>query len=86
MCGMRVCLCIAPAAVLTARVLRCFCRGCQVALDVAEALHHMHTDLGVMHSDLKARWAACRRLPTRDVAALERRHLRLPWSWLGSAS
>jgi hypothetical protein len=37
-----------------------------VALDVAEALHHMHTDLGVMHSDLKARWAAGRRLKKKE--------------------
>ena len=29
------------------------CRGRQVALDVAEALDHLHTQLGVMHGDLK---------------------------------
>jgi len=42
-------------------VLRCavravpavLCRGRQIALDIAEALDHLHTQLGVMHSDLK---------------------------------
>jgi hypothetical protein len=29
------------------------CRGRQVALDVAEALDYLHTQLKVMHSDLK---------------------------------
>ncbi|PSC74771.1 serine threonine-kinase [Micractinium conductrix] len=28
-------------------------RGCQVALDVAEALDFLHTQLGILHSDLK---------------------------------
>ncbi|PSC74722.1 serine threonine-kinase [Micractinium conductrix] len=28
-------------------------RGCQVALDIAEALDYLHTQLGILHSDLK---------------------------------
>ena len=30
------------------------CSGRQVALDVAEGLHHLHTTQRVMHSDLKS--------------------------------
>lgn len=30
------------------------CRGRQVAMDVAEGLHYLHTTLGVMHSDVKS--------------------------------
>ena len=30
------------------------CRGRQVALDVATALDYMHTELGMLHSDLKS--------------------------------
>ena len=32
------------------------CRGRQVAIDVAEALVYLHNELGVLHSDLKARY------------------------------
>jgi len=31
-----------------------FCRGRQVALDIAEAVDHLHTRLRIMHGDLKA--------------------------------
>ncbi len=30
------------------------CRGRQVAVDVAEGLHFLHSEMRVMHSDLKA--------------------------------
>jgi hypothetical protein len=30
------------------------CRGRQVALDVAEALDYLHTDLKIMHSDVRS--------------------------------
>ncbi|KAL4428495.1 hypothetical protein ABPG75_002584 [Micractinium tetrahymenae] len=33
--------------------LRWAARGRRIALDVAEGLHHLHTRLGIMHSDLK---------------------------------
>lgn len=36
------CPCLAP------------CSGRQVALDIAEALHFMHTRMQIVHSDLKA--------------------------------
>jgi hypothetical protein len=32
-----------------------YCRGRQVAIDIAEALDHLHSELKVMHSDLKTR-------------------------------
>ena len=35
------------------RACICACRGCQVALDIAEALDYLHTQLGILHSDLK---------------------------------
>ena len=31
-----------------------------MALDVAEALDYLHTELNVMHSDLKSRWMGAR--------------------------
>jgi hypothetical protein len=31
----------------------CCCRGRQVALDIAEALDYLHTELQVLHGDLK---------------------------------
>jgi hypothetical protein len=50
----------------------CWRRGRQVALDVAEALDYLHTELNIMHSDLKSRWVghcptAC--LPPATCAA-----------------
>lgn len=33
------------------------CRGCQLALDIAEGLAFLHTHMNCLHADLKARWA-----------------------------
>jgi hypothetical protein len=35
--------------------LPCHCRGFRVALDVASAVEYLHTDLQLLHSDLKSR-------------------------------
>jgi serine/threonine protein kinase len=42
-----------PAPLTPALLSLTTCRGRQVALDVAEALDHLHTRLGILHSDLK---------------------------------
>ena len=34
----------------------CFRSGCQVAADVAQALDHLHRQLGIMHGDLSSGW------------------------------
>lgn len=43
--------CLHPTTV--PRCAELACRGRQVALDVAEGLRYLHTEMGVLHSDLK---------------------------------
>ena len=60
-CLVRVCMPVPlPQPQPTARFAHtCACRGHQVALDIAEALDHLHTQLGILHSDLKPKCAHC---------------------------
>ena len=54
---LRTCLSSPPAPACNADAVlcscHCWCRGRQVALDIAEALDYLHTELQVAHGDLK---------------------------------
>lgn len=51
-----------PADIVCCLRSRRGCRGCQLALDIAEGLAFLHTHMNCLHADLKARWVVQRGL------------------------